>query len=163
MNRKQENAMKTLWRLALAALLALPLAAVAQAYPSKPIRIVVPFPAGGIVDSVARRIGEKMSAKYRKRIVSHPDLPTVSEAAGLPNYSVDPFTAVFVPAKTLEDIVRKLAADMMEILAMPDVKERMDFIGMELNLQPTREFDTFVHEESIRWKGVIEKAGIVAK
>ena len=46
---------------------------------------------------------------------------------------------------------------------MPDVKERMDFIGMELNLQPTREFDTFVQEESIRWKGVIEKAGIGAK
>ena len=328
MNRKLEIVMKTAWRLAVAALAALPLVAAAQAYPSKPIRIVVPFPAGGIVDSVARKIGEKMSARYgqpvvvenragaggsigtavvaqsapdgytilmvgtgftvlplmqkdlgwqpsdfravlgigstpnvvvvnpsvpakdmkelialarqrpdpltygspglgssphlsgeflaqqagiklthvpykgqpdavvdllagridmmalsaalagqhvkagklralattaKKRIVSHPELSTVAEAAGLPGYSVDPFTAVFVPAKTPEEVVRKLAADMTEILAMPDVKERMDFLGMELNPQPTREFDAFIADEMVRWKGVIEKAGIVAK
>jgi len=104
-----------------------------------------------------------LATTAKKRIVSHPELPTVAEAAGLPGYSVDPFTAVFVPAKTPEEVVRKLAADMMEILAMPDVKERMDFLGMELNLQPTKQFDAFVHEEMARWKGVIEKAGIGAK
>ncbi|MEO5692725.1 MAG: tripartite tricarboxylate transporter substrate binding protein [Usitatibacter sp.] len=98
-----------------------------------------------------------------RRIVSHPELPTVAEAANLPGYSVEPFTAVFVPAKTPEAIVKKLADDMVEILRMPDVKERMDFLGMELNLRPLREFDAFVDEETRRWKGVIEKAGIEAR
>lgn len=39
-------------------LTAAPLAAAHAAYPDKPIKIVVPFSAGGIVDSVARLVGE---------------------------------------------------------------------------------------------------------
>jgi tripartite-type tricarboxylate transporter receptor subunit TctC len=104
-----------------------------------------------------------LATTAKKRIVSHPELPTVAEAANLPNYSVDPFTAVFVPAKTPEDVVKKLSNDMIEALRMPDVKERMDFLGMELNLQPMKEFDAFVEEEMKRWKGVLEKAGVLAK
>lgn len=38
-------------------------------FPSRPIRIVVPFSAGGIVDSVARVIGDKLSAKYGQPVI----------------------------------------------------------------------------------------------
>ena len=44
-----------------AALLAAPAAVLAQAYPSKPIRTIVPFPAGGGIDTVIRLLGPKMS------------------------------------------------------------------------------------------------------
>jgi tripartite-type tricarboxylate transporter receptor subunit TctC len=49
-------------RTALAALLALgtATAALAQAYPSKPVRWVVPFPPGGAMDVIARTLGEHM-------------------------------------------------------------------------------------------------------
>ena len=36
-------------------------AAFAQAYPTKPIRIIVPWPAGGTVDGVARIVGPKLA------------------------------------------------------------------------------------------------------
>jgi len=44
-------------------------AAAGQDYPAKPIRLVVPFPAGGVVDFVARQIGQKMSNAMRQPVV----------------------------------------------------------------------------------------------
>jgi len=38
-------------------------------FPSKPIRLVVPFPAGGVVDLIARTIGEKMAANLKQPII----------------------------------------------------------------------------------------------
>ena len=46
---------------AIALAFALPLSAFAQAYPSKPIKMIVPFPAGGTTDIVARIIAQKMT------------------------------------------------------------------------------------------------------
>ncbi len=49
------------------AVLAWPIAA--QTYPSKPIRIVVPFPAGGTSDVLARLLGQKMSENWGQSVV----------------------------------------------------------------------------------------------
>src|SRR5258706_7840427 len=43
--------------------------AVAQAYPSKPIRLVVPFPPGGSLDVVARAIGQKLTDAWGQPVV----------------------------------------------------------------------------------------------
>jgi tripartite-type tricarboxylate transporter receptor subunit TctC len=59
-------------RSAVAAVLAVMLAAtqaVAQSYPSKPIRVIVPFPAGGPSDYLARVIGQKMSESWGQQVV----------------------------------------------------------------------------------------------
>jgi tripartite-type tricarboxylate transporter receptor subunit TctC len=44
----------------------------AQAYPTKPIRILVPFPAGGIVDIVTRALADPMQADLGQTIVVEP-------------------------------------------------------------------------------------------
>jgi len=56
-------------RLLLALLCALPLVAAAQAYPSKPIRFVVPYPAGGPLDTVARLLGQKVSESVKQPVI----------------------------------------------------------------------------------------------
>jgi tripartite-type tricarboxylate transporter receptor subunit TctC len=58
---------RTLLGLAVAA--CLPLAAWAQAYPSKPITLLVPFPPGGPTDLVARVLAKKMSEQMGQSIV----------------------------------------------------------------------------------------------
>lgn len=51
------------------ALLAVPLAVQAQSYPSKPIKMVVPFPAGGTVDFFARVIAPKLGDALGQQVV----------------------------------------------------------------------------------------------
>jgi tripartite-type tricarboxylate transporter receptor subunit TctC len=50
-------------------LLALPGAAPAQAFPSKPVRLVVPFPPGGATDLVGRTLGQKLTESWRQQVV----------------------------------------------------------------------------------------------
>ncbi len=53
------------------ALLAAPLCAaqVAQSYPARPIRLIVPFPPGGAVDAIGRIIGQKLSESFEHNVV----------------------------------------------------------------------------------------------
>ena len=53
----------------IALLLALALPAAAQNYPTKPIKIVVPFPAGGTSDVLARILGQKMTENWGQPVV----------------------------------------------------------------------------------------------
>ena len=44
-------------------------AAIAQAYPVRPIRLVVPYPAGGPTDFVGRTVGQKLSQFLGQQVV----------------------------------------------------------------------------------------------
>ena len=63
----------TLTRRSLASLIAvaacLPFTAVAQEWPAKPIRIVVPFAAGGTSDILARALGERLQAALKQTVI----------------------------------------------------------------------------------------------
>jgi tripartite-type tricarboxylate transporter receptor subunit TctC len=52
-----------------AGLALLPALAMSQAYPSKPVRMIVPFPAGGATDVVARLLGQKLSEAWGQAVV----------------------------------------------------------------------------------------------
>jgi tripartite-type tricarboxylate transporter receptor subunit TctC len=43
--------------------------ALAQSYPARPVRIIVPFPAGGAVDTVARALGQKLGDSWKQPVL----------------------------------------------------------------------------------------------
>jgi tripartite-type tricarboxylate transporter receptor subunit TctC len=63
--------MKTFFRIVagLSLAFALPLAAFAQPYPAKPVRIIVPFAAGGVADLLPRIVGQKLSDKWGQPVI----------------------------------------------------------------------------------------------
>src|SRR5439155_1317717 len=65
----QEKKMNRLTAGLLALGISLPMAAALAQYPSKPIRVIVPWPAGGTVDGVARVIGPKLTEGLGRPIV----------------------------------------------------------------------------------------------
>jgi tripartite-type tricarboxylate transporter receptor subunit TctC len=57
------------FRAALLPLLAAPLLALAQPYPSKPIRLVVPYPPGGSTDLLARSVAQKVGDSLQQQVI----------------------------------------------------------------------------------------------
>ena len=62
-----------------------PLVARAQAYPSRPITIVVPYPAGGPTDTLARILAERMRGPLGQSVII--ENPTGAEAPSAPTAS----------------------------------------------------------------------------
>jgi tripartite-type tricarboxylate transporter receptor subunit TctC len=65
----------------------------------------------------------------RKRLPSHPDIPTVDEAAGLKGFDVDAWVAVMAPRRTPPAVVQRINAEVNKILDQPDVKDRLTALG----------------------------------
>jgi tripartite-type tricarboxylate transporter receptor subunit TctC len=95
-----------------------------------------------------------------KRSSASPDLPTVAEAAQLPHYNVGTWFGLVAPAKTPAPVLHKLSADIAQILAQPDVRTKLESLGMELAPQSAEQFDSFIAQESEKWGQVIKQAGI---
>lgn len=65
-----------------AAALGMPLAVAAQDYPTRPVRFVVPYPAGGATDITARLVGERLGAKWSGAAVIVENKPGVNGVIG---------------------------------------------------------------------------------
>jgi tripartite-type tricarboxylate transporter receptor subunit TctC len=100
-----ENAMRRIRSIAFVLLSALAAtAAHAQdTYPNRPIHIVVPFPAGGPSDVLARLVGDKMSADFRQAVVieNRPGANTVIGAETVAKATADGYTLLMAIDSTL--------------------------------------------------------------
>ena len=93
-----------------------------------------------------------------KRSPLLPDVPTVAEA-GLAGFDVSSWYGVFTPLALPADLIRKLNADVVAILATPDMKERLASLGAEPAPMAAEEFGRFVQDEIAKWSKVVKDSG----
>jgi tripartite-type tricarboxylate transporter receptor subunit TctC len=91
-----------------------------------------------------------------------PDVPTIAEA-GFPGQEADTLIGVLVPAGTPKEIVDLLHRQIVRIVALPDVQERLDAIGFVPVANTPEEFAAIIKAESERWARVIRAAKITVE
>jgi tripartite-type tricarboxylate transporter receptor subunit TctC len=87
-----------------------------------------------------------------------PDIPTVTEA-GYPGADYFSWNGVHVTAGTAPALVAKLNAELVRILKMTEVKERMLSLGLEPEGNTPEEFAAFVKADIARWREAVKIIG----
>jgi tripartite-type tricarboxylate transporter receptor subunit TctC len=95
-----------------------------------------------------------------KRSPMAPDLPTVAEAGKLPGYELIAWFGAFVPAGTPPDVIAKLNAAINKSTESPDLRARMDPLGVEMNPQTPDALGRWAQRETQKWAKAIKEAGI---
>jgi tripartite-type tricarboxylate transporter receptor subunit TctC len=94
-----------------------------------------------------------------QRSVFAPELPTIAES-GVPGYDYSSWYALYVPAKTPADIVRKLHDDTVAALAHPQVKQRLAEIATAITPSTTAELAALLKSDMDQWGPIIKAANI---
>jgi tripartite-type tricarboxylate transporter receptor subunit TctC len=98
----------------------------------------------------------------RKRSALMPNLPTIDES-GLRGYEVGNWAGLLGPAHLDPKIVKKLHDEIVQILDLPDVKERFTTLGFEKIASTPEEFGAQVRHDVERWTEVVKRANIPVK
>ena len=93
-----------------------------------------------------------------KRSSVAPEVPTLAES-GLPGFEVGSWQGVFAPAGTPPDIVKRLNAEIVKALNLPDVREKLGGLGAEIVADSPEEFSALVKAEVVKWADVVKKSG----
>lgn len=94
-----------------------------------------------------------------ERSPSFPDVPTVAEA-GVPDYQVSTWYAMWAPAGTPSDIVDRMAEEIVKALNTPKLKELWASNGSGIPNLTGAKFGQFVDAEIDRWAQVVKEAGV---
>jgi len=94
-----------------------------------------------------------------KRQALLPDVPTIQES-GVPDFEVNSWYGVCAPAAVPAALLDKLNADIVSVLRMPEIEQRLTQLGMPPAPTTREEFDQFIRAEIARWAQVIRDARI---
>ena len=100
-----------------------------------------------------------------KRIGAAPDIPTAEEA-GLPEFHMTLWNALWVPKGTPKEAVNRLNAVVVEAMADPAVNQRFSDLGLEVpprEQQTTEALGAWHKAEIEKWWPMIKAAGIKAE
>jgi len=90
-----------------------------------------------------------------------PEVPTMAEA-GVPDQESDTLTGVVVPAGTPKEIIDRWNSEIVRVVALPDVKQRLQDLGFEPVADTPVHFGERIKTEIAKWAKVVHDANIKA-
>ena len=100
-----------------------------------------------------------LGASSSKRLAVLPDVPTLIEA-GVPDFDLTTWYGVWAPAGTPKDIVARMNAEIVRLVVMPDMKEKLAGLGVEASAFTPEQFAAFNRTEYERWGRIVRAANI---
>ncbi|MFN7830253.1 MAG: tripartite tricarboxylate transporter substrate-binding protein, partial [Armatimonadota bacterium] len=94
-----------------------------------------------------------------KRAAGHPTVPTMIEA-GFPGFEATTWYGLVGPGKLPAAMAQRMNEDINKVLAMPDVKEKLDQFGAEDGGGTAQQFADFIRVEQHKWSKVIRDAKV---
>ena len=111
------------------------------------------------IDTVKSGKVRALGVTTAKRSQRLPDVPTIEEA-GLPGYDVSSWYGMCAPVGIDKVILSKIESDTLKLLAMPELKQRLTDLGVDVEPQNSTEFAAFFRAETQRWVKTAREAGI---
>ena len=118
------------------------------------LHAVLPQVKAGKISAIA------VGGPRRSRVA--PDIPTFAES-GYPDFDVDFWYGLLVPAATPKDIIAKLNQDITQILNTPEMRETLSNQGLETGTSTPEQFGALIRTDLARWANVVKSAGITAE
>jgi tripartite-type tricarboxylate transporter receptor subunit TctC len=96
-----------------------------------------------------------------KRSPAMPDLPTIAET-GVKGYEAGSWYGLSAPARTPRDIINRLHAATIKVMALPEINERLAKAGFEVVTSTPEEFAAFTKSEIQKWGKLVKATGLKA-
>ena len=93
-----------------------------------------------------------------KRSLTTPELPTIAEA-GLPGFEAITWYGMAAPAGTPKPIIARLNTEVVRLLQVPEVKERLLATGTEVAGTSPEQFAAYIKSETVKWAKVVKESG----
>ena len=94
------------------------------------------------------------------RFAATPDLPPIIES--VPGYESLAWFGLFAPAATPNDVIAKWHADVISVLAMPDIRERVAQLGFDVVGNTPGAYAALVRADIAKWQRVVKQSGAKA-
>lgn len=100
-----------------------------------------------------------LAASSPKRLAVLPEVPTLIEA-GVPDFDLSTWYGIWAPAGTPREIVARMNAEVVRLVVLPDMKEKLAGLGVEASAFTPEQFAAFNRSEYERWGRIVRAANI---